>query len=184
MSLLFLCQQALAKQWSSAAVRAARHNGAFRWRARQHIHWLIFSIVAAAHKTQVLHKTSGQTEPRSGKQKGGRSVIIKKKTTVDAAMKKTQCQTDSWEMQVTRDFVPATEFPVSRSVCKDINLFFQTIHLPLKYSSSCWIFHGVCVLECQRACGLSVFIGQEKVKEVPLYNTCTLRPLPATLRWL
>lgn len=33
--------------------------------------------------------------------------------------------------------ISAAEFPASRCVCKDINLFFQTIHLPLKYSSSC-----------------------------------------------
>lgn len=54
---------------SSAAVCASRHNGPFRWRAHQHIHRLIPSIVAIAQDSSFIQTQlswKGKKEKRRG----------------------------------------------------------------------------------------------------------------------
>lgn len=54
---------------SSAAVCASRYNGPFRWRAHQHIHRLIPSIVAIAQDSSFI-QTQLSWKGEKGKMKG------------------------------------------------------------------------------------------------------------------
>ncbi len=80
---------------SSAAVCASRHNGPFRWRAHQHIHRLIPSIVLPLQDWSFI-QTQLSWKGEKAKRRGVVSEEKKKKDFgwgrlwVDAAMRKTE----------------------------------------------------------------------------------------------
>ena len=122
---------------SSAAVCASRHNGPFRWRAHQHIHRLIPSIVATAQDSSLI-QTQLSWKGEKGEKRTG--MVDEKRLGEESGWEWMQ---RLWQcLHCCVAFSPGCIFSTLSAMILILPL--ETTHLPLKYSSSCWIFHPVC----------------------------------------